>query len=107
MIKTNKGKTSSDINMDLIISNIQNELNEKNKLIEDLKVQNIELIKDNEYKENTINEYIIKENSNKKELVNINNEDKKYREQIDKLNTFIKQKELEIYSFKNNENCTC
>ena len=103
MIKTNKGKTSSDINMDLIISNIQNELNEKNKLIEDLKVQNIELIKDNEYKENTINEYIIKENSNKKELVNINNEDKKYREQIDKLNTFIKQKELEIYSFKNNE----
>ena len=52
MIKTNKGKTSSDINMDLIISNIQNELNEKNKLIEDLKVQNIELIKDNEYKEN-------------------------------------------------------
>ena len=99
----NNKKLSSDINLDLIINNVQNELKEKNKLIEDLKAQNIKLIKENEYKENTINEYIIKENSNKKELININNEDKKSKEQIDKLNTYIKQKELEIYSFKNNE----
>ena len=75
----NNEKLSSDINLDLIINNVQNELKEKNKLIEDLKAQNVKLIKENENQENTINEYIIKENSNKKELVNINNEDKKYR----------------------------
>ena len=102
-IKNNNEKMSSDINLDLIINNVKNELKEKNKLIEDLKSQNINLIKENDYKENKINEYIKKENSSKKELNNLNSEDKKYREQIDKLNTFIKQKELEIYSFKNNE----
>ena len=99
----NNEKISSDINLDLIINNVQNELNEKNKLIEDLKSQNIKLIKENEFKENTINEYMLKENSNKKELININNEDRKYKDQIEKLNTYIKQKELEIFSFKNNE----
>ena len=101
--KNNNDKLSSDINLDLIINNVQNELKEKNKLIEDLKAQNVKLIKENENQENTINEYIIKENSNKKVLNNMNNEDKKYKEQIERLNTFIKQKELEIYSFKNNE----
>ena len=103
IIQNNNDKMSSDINLDLIINNVQNELKEKNKLIEDLKAQNIKLIKENENKENTINEYIIKEDMNKKEIDNMNNEDKKYKEQIDRLNTFIKQKELEIYSLKNNE----
>ena len=103
IVKNNNEKLNSDINLDLIINNVQNELKEKNKLIEDLKSQNVKLIKENEYKENTINEYIIKENSNKKEINSINNEDKKYKEQIERLNTFIKQKELEIYTFKNNE----
>ena len=103
IIPNNNDKMSSDINLDLIINNVQNELKEKNKLIEDLKAQNIKLIKENENKENTINEYIIKEDINKKEIDNMNNEDKKYKEQIERLNTFIKQKELEIYSFKNNE----
>ena len=59
---------SSDINLDLIINNVKNELKEKNKLIEDLKSQNINLIKENDYKENKINEYIKKENSSKVEL---------------------------------------
>ena len=99
----NSEKMSTDINLDLIINNVQNELNEKNKLIEDLKSQNIKLIQENEIKENAINEYMLKENSNKKELINMNNEDKKYKEQIDKLNSYIKQKELEIFSFINNE----
>ena len=99
----NKGKLSSDINLDLIINNIQNELQEKNKLIEDLKTQNAKLIKENDLKENTIKDYIIKESNRKKELNNLGNEDKKFMEQIDRLNTVIKQKELEIYAFKNNE----
>jgi len=94
----NKEKLSSEINLDLIINNVQNELNEKNKLIEDLKAENAKLIKENN--ENNVNDYIIKENTKKNEIFN---EDKKYLEQIDKLNTLIKQKELEIYSFKNNE----
>lgn len=98
--KTNKEKLSSEINLDLIINNIQNELKEKNKLIEDLKTQNVKLIKENDYREELIQEYIKKKNSKKKDL---NNEDKIYSEQIDKLNTIIKQKELEIYSYKNNE----
>ena len=97
-INDNKEKLISEINLDLIINNVQNELNEKNKLIEDLKAQNAKLIKENS--ENNINEYIIKENNIKNEIIN---EDKKYMEQIDRLNTIIKQKELEIYSFKNNE----
>ena len=97
----NKEKLSSEINLDLIINNVQNELNEKNKLIEDLKAENAKLIKENnENNENNVNDYIIKDSNKKNE---INNEDKKFMEQIDKLNTIIKQKELEIYSFKNNE----
>ena len=103
VFNNNNEKMSSDINLDLIINNVQNELKKKNKLIEDLKAQNVKLIKENEYQENTINDYKIKENANKKELNDISNEYKKYKEQIDRLNTFIKQKELEIYSFKNNE----
>ena len=93
-------KLSSEINLDLIINNIQNELKEKNKLIEDLKTQNSNLIKENDYKENIIREYLEKENIKK---VDINNYDKKYKDEIERLNTIIKQKELEIYSFKNNE----
>ena len=96
----NKEKLSSEINLDLIINNIQNELKEKNKLIEDLKTQNAKLIKENDYREELIQEYIKKENSKKKD---INNDDKIYSEKIDKLNIIIKQKELEIYSYKNNE----
>ena len=96
----NKEKMSSEINLDLIINNIQNELKEKNKLIEDLKTQNAKLFKENDYREELIQEYIKKENNKKKD---INNDDKIYSEQIDKLNIIIKQKELEIYSYKNNE----
>ena len=96
-------KLSGNIDLDLIINNVQNELKEKNKLIEDLKSQNAKLIKENDYKENEIKEYITKENNKKKEINNLNNEDKKYGEKINRLNTIIKQKELEIYAFKNNE----
>ena len=95
----NREKLSSEINLDLIINNVQNELNEKNKLIEDLKAQNAKLIKENN--ENNISEYILDKNNKKKELFN---EDLKYMKQIERLNAIIKQKELEIYSFKNNEN---
>ena len=56
-----------------------------------------------DYKENTIKEYITRDNNKKKEINNLNIENKKYMEQIDRLNTIIKQKELEIYAFKNNE----
>ena len=94
----NREKLSSEINLDLIINNVQNELNEKNKLIEDLKAQNAKLIK--EKNENSINEYILKESNKKNEIFN---EDQKYMEQIERLNNIIKQKELEIYSLKNNE----
>jgi len=96
----NKEKLSSEINLDLIINNIQSELKEKNKLIEDLKTQNVKLIKENKYREELIQEYIKKEDSKKKD---INNDEKIYSEQIEKLNTVLKQKELEIYSYKNNE----
>jgi len=94
----NRIKLSSEINLDLIINNVQNELNEKNKLIEDLKAQNAKLIKENN--ENSFSEYILKE-SNKKNEIAI--EEQKYMEQIERLNTIIRQKELEIYSLKNNE----
>jgi len=94
----NREKLNSEINLDLIINNVQNELSEKNKLIEDLKAENARLIKENN--ENNVNDFIIKENNKKNEVIN---EDKKYLEQIDKLNTIIKQKELEIYTFKSNE----
>ena len=88
----NREKLSSEINLDLIINNVQNELNEKNKLIEDLKAQNAKLIKENS--ENNISEYILDKNNKKKELFN---EDLKYMKQIERLNAIIKQKELEIY----------
>ena len=96
----NKEKLSSEINLDLIINNIQNELKEKNKLIDDLKTQNAKLIKENDDREELIQEYIKKENNKQK---NINNDDKIYSDQIEKLNIILKQKELEIYSYKNNE----
>ena len=61
-----KKELSGNINLDLIINNIQNELQEKNKLIEDLKTQNVKLIKENDYKENTIQEYITRDNNKKR-----------------------------------------
>ena len=97
-INDNRDKLSSEISLDLIINNVQNELNEKNKLIEDLKTQNAKLIKENS--DNNISEYILKESNKKNELFK---EDQKYMEQIERLNNIIKQKEIEIYSFKNNE----
>ena len=96
---SNKYSGSGDINLDVIIHNVKNELEEKNKLIEDLKSKNIKLINENKSKDNEIKDNIIDKGKKEKE----NFENIKKLEQIDKLNNIIQEKDIEIYNLKNNE----
>ena len=97
-----KNEISKEENGYFEFENFKNELQNKNNIISELRSKNEKLIKECELKNEKILELSNIEKINNKKFLDKNKE-KKYLEQLDKLSTIIKQKELDIYSFKKNE----
>ena len=86
-------------------------IQEKNTIIKELKEQNLNLLKENDsikYNIENKTDNIDKNNNNNNNNTNNNNDntllEKKCYEQIENLNNCIKNKELELYKIKANEN---
>ena len=97
-----KNENTKGENGDFDFLNFKNELQNKNDIISDLKSQNEKLNKECELKDEKIQKLLNTEKINNKKFLD-KNEEKKYLEQLEKLTTIIKQKEIDIYSFKKNE----